>query len=346
MLIKCLEALEGLKATFKVDRDIPLIGCLAFGLVDRGTNLIQVRPSSLCPLSCVFCSTDAGPKSRRRQTEYLVDLEYLVEAFRELAAFKGEGLEAHIDTVGDPLTYPWIVELVEALSQTPGVKVVSMQSKGYLLSERLAEELSEAGLSRLNLSVDALDSEIAVKLADTPAYKVERVLGVAEHLAKNTETDLLIAPVWVPGLNDKEIPKIVEFALKIGAGRRWPPLGIQRYEAHRRGRKPKGVKTQSWKSFYAELRRLERLFGVKLVIAKEDFVIQRRPILLIPYRVGQRLRVKAVGPGWLRGEALAATLDGLRSLTIVGLRQPPPLGVEIHVKLIGCKHNILLAEPV
>ncbi|RLI14148.1 MAG: radical SAM protein [Candidatus Hecatellales archaeon] len=334
------------KPLFKIGREVPLVGCLAFGLIDRGTNLIQVRPSSLCPLSCVFCSTDAGPKSRRRQTEYLVELEYLVEAFREVAAFKGSGLEAHIDTVGDPLTYPQIVELVEALSRTQGVKVVSMQSKGYLLSERLAEELSEAGLSRLNLSIDALNSELAVKLSGTPSYKVERILGVAEHVAQNTKTDLLIAPVWVPGLNDGEIPKIIEFALKIGAGKRWPPLGIQRYEAHKRGRRPEGVKAQSWKSFYGELRRLERRFQVKLVISREDFSIQRRAMLPIPYRVGQRLRVKIVGPGWLKGEALASTLDRLRSLTIVGLKQAPPVGTEIRVKLIGCKHNILLAEPV
>ena len=334
-----------MKPVFRIGGDIPLVGCLAFGLIDRGTNLIQVRPSSLCPLSCIFCSTDAGPKSLRRQTEYVVDLEPLLEAFRRLAAFKGGRIEAHIDTVGDPLTYPRIVELVEALSQTPGVSVVSMQSRGYLLTERLAEELSEAGLSRLNLSIDALNSELASKLADTPTYKIERILGVAEHLARNTRTDLLIAPVWVPGLNDGEIPKIIEFALKIGAGKRWPPLGIQRLEIHKRGRKPKGVKAQSWRSFYAELRRLEKAYGVKLVISREDFDIHPRPMLPIPYRIGQRLRVRVVGPGWFKGEALASTLDGQRSLTIVGLREPLPPGLEVHVKILRCKHNILLAEP-
>lgn len=331
--------------TFRVGSEIPLIGCIAFGLIDRGTNLIQVRPSTMCPLSCVFCSTDAGPKSRRRQTEYIVDLDHLVEGFRSLAAFKGRGVEAHIDTVGDPLTYPRLVELVEALSQTPWVNVVSMQSKGFLLTERLAEELSEAGLSRLNLSIDALDENLARRLADTPHYRVEKILGLAEHIVKNTKTDLLIAPVWVPGLNDGEIPKIVEFALKIGAGKRWPPLGVQKYEAHKRGRKPKGVKTHSWKRFYTELRRLEKRFQVKLVISREDFSIHAKPMLPLPYRLGQKLRVRVVGLGWLKGEVLAATLDGLRSLTVVGLREPPPPEEEIHVKLIGLKHNILLAEP-
>jgi len=46
-------------------RDIPLFGCIAFGIIDRGTNVLQVRPISECPLACIFCSTDAGPYSFR-----------------------------------------------------------------------------------------------------------------------------------------------------------------------------------------------------------------------------------------------------------------------------------------
>ncbi|MHC1586000.1 MAG: radical SAM protein [Candidatus Hecatellaceae archaeon] len=335
-----------MRPTFRVGPEIPLVGCIAFGLIDRGTNLIQVRPSTSCPLSCIFCSTDAGPKSRSRQVEYLVDLDHLVEAFKALASFKGlEKLEAHIDTVGDPLTYPKIVDLVQSLSSLQGVEVVSMQSKGHLLSERLAEELAEAGLSRLNLSIDALDAELARKLTGTPTYRVDKIMGVAEHVARNTRMDLLIAPVWVPGLNDGEIPRIIEFALKIGAGKRWVPLGIQRYEAHKRGRKPPGVKPMSWRQFYSSLAKLEKDFGVKLRISRGDFNIHHRPMLPIPYQVGQKIRVVAVGPGWLKGETLAVTKDGLRSVTVVRLPEQPPPGAELKVRIIKNKHNILLAEP-
>ena len=334
-----------LRQIFRVGEDIPLVGSIAFGLIDRGTNIIQVRPSTVCPLSCVFCSTDAGPKSRNRQTEYLVELECLVDWFRRVASFKGGNIEAHIDTVGDPLTYPRIVELVQALSQIEGVKVVSMQNRGYLLSERLAEELSEAGLSRMNLSIDSLDPDLARRLADTPTYDVDKVVGLAEHIVKNTRMDLLIAPVWVPGLNDEEIPKIIEFALRIGAGRRWPPLGIQRFESHKRGRKPPRVRPQSWNEFYRKLRMLEEKFKVKLIISREDFGITAKPMLPAPYKVGQKLRVLTVGPGWLKEETLAVTKDRLRCLTVVGFKEPPPPGSELIVKIIRNKHNILLAEP-
>ena len=66
------------------DADIPMIGLINVGLIDRGTNLIQVRAISGCNLNCIFCSTDAGPFSKTRQAEYMViDPELLVDKFIE-----------------------------------------------------------------------------------------------------------------------------------------------------------------------------------------------------------------------------------------------------------------------
>ncbi|MDD1656702.1 MAG: radical SAM protein, partial [Methanomicrobiales archaeon] len=64
---------------FTITREtgIPLIGSVAFGIIDRGTSLLQVRPSCSCNLNCPFCSVDAGPCSRSRATEYQVDRGYL-----------------------------------------------------------------------------------------------------------------------------------------------------------------------------------------------------------------------------------------------------------------------------
>ncbi|MEM2002843.1 MAG: hypothetical protein QXT77_09385 [Candidatus Methanomethylicaceae archaeon] len=59
---------------FKVPNDLPLVGTVYFGIIDRGTNVLQIRPTTYCPLSCIFCSTDAGPNSKRRRTEYLSSL--------------------------------------------------------------------------------------------------------------------------------------------------------------------------------------------------------------------------------------------------------------------------------
>lgn len=88
MKMSTLHKTFGERPLVKIDEAIPLVGAIAFGLIDRGTNVIQVRPISTCPLSCVFCSTNAGPKSRVRQTEYIVALDHLVEEFKRLVKLK------------------------------------------------------------------------------------------------------------------------------------------------------------------------------------------------------------------------------------------------------------------
>ena len=331
---------------FEVDSSIPLVGCIAFGLIDRGTNLIQVRPISTCPLSCIFCSTNAGPKSRIRQTEYIVPLDYLVEEFEKITAFKGKRkIEAHIDTVGDPITYPYIAELVSRISQIEGVEVVSLQTHGSILDEKMLDRLSAAGLTRINLSVDALDPELARKLADTEWYDVKKVIQLIEYITSNTSIDLLLAPVWIPTINDAEIPKIIELAKKVGAGKRFPPLGIQRYEIHKHGRKVKGVRAHSWKYFYARLREWEKEFGVKLVLRPEDFGIHKRRMLPIPYRKYETVKVRVVGPGWLRREKLAVTLNGDRTVTLVNAEEIP-VEAKLKARIVANKHNIFVAEPI
>lgn len=60
------------------------VGTLAFGVVDRRTNVLEVRPTSVCALSCVFCSVNAGHQSRARWAEYVVEAEALLSV---LSAF-------------------------------------------------------------------------------------------------------------------------------------------------------------------------------------------------------------------------------------------------------------------
>jgi len=331
---------------FEVNEEIPLIGCISFGIIDRGTNLLQIRPISLCPLSCIFCSTDAGPKSRIRQTEYIVPLDHMIEEFKKIAALKGtHSIEAHIDTVGDPLTYPRIVDLVHGISQIDPVKTISLQTHGSVLNEKLLDDLSAAGLTRINFSLDALNPDLARRLADTEWYDVQRALRLMRYVTANTSIDLLISPVWIPNLNDEEIPKIIKFALEVGAGKRFPPLGIQKYLIHKYGRKVRGVRPHSWREFYANLKRLERLFDVRLILKPSDFGIYKCRMLPVPYKKYRVVKVKVVGPGWMRGEKLAVTARGDRAVTLINADEVP-IGARVKSRIIVNKHNILIADPL
>jgi len=312
-------------------------------LIDRGTNLIQVRPSSMCMLSCIFCSTDAGPRSSNRISEYVVDLDVLVEGFREIVKFKGEyKIEAHIDTVGDPTLYPYITDLIQELSSIRGVEVVSMQTHGYALNEKMIDNMAESGLSRMNLSIDALNPKTAVMLSGTEWYSIDRVRDMAEYIVENTDIDLLIAPVWVPNYNDDEIPEIIKYALKIGCGKKWPPLGIQKYEVHKYGRKPKNSRLMSWFEFYSRLKQLEKIYNVNLILRREDFNIHPRRRIKYPFSIGEKLYVETVNYGWLKNEKLAIARN--RIITIVNAGNIP-LNVEVKVEIVRVKDNIIIARP-
>jgi uncharacterized Fe-S cluster-containing radical SAM superfamily enzyme len=330
---------------FEVTDSIPLLGCIAFGLIDRGTNLIQVRPSSNCPLSCIFCSTNAGPKSKIRQTEYTVPIDYLVEEFTKIAALKGnDRLEAHIDTVGDPIVYPKLVELVSKLNQVKGVETVSMQTHASVLNEKILDKLSDAGLTRINLSLDALDFELAKHIANTEWYDVGKICELMKYVISCTHIKLLVSPVWVPKLNDAEIPKIIQLTKKPETKNLFPPLGIQKYEIHKHGRKVKNTRPLSWRKFYQQLRNWEKEFTVKLVLNRQDFGIHKSTMLSVPYRRSEITKVEIVGPGWLCKEKLAVTNHKDRCFTIVNAEEIP-IGAKLKARIVANKHNLFIAEP-
>ncbi|MDO8726967.1 MAG: radical SAM protein [Candidatus Methanoperedens sp.] len=324
-------------------RDIPLLGCIAFGMIDRGTNVLQVRPISECPLSCIFCSTDAGPRTKQRISEYMVDLPQLLAAFDWAASYKEtKDIEAHIDTVGEPAMYPQLVELVEALSKNKHVKTISMQTNGMLLSSKLIDKLEVAGLSRINMSIESLDPELAKTIAGTDSYNLARVLENAEYIARNTDIDLLIAPVWLPGINDEEIPKLIEFALRIGAGKRFPALGIQKFLPHKNGRK-QGIKPMGWDEFYSQLHDWEDEYSTKLVLKPEDFGSFESKAIPRVFKRYEKVKVKVVGPGWMKGEKLAVARD--RVVTIVDADRFHS-GSEVNVRIERVVDGIYLAKTI
>jgi uncharacterized Fe-S cluster-containing radical SAM superfamily enzyme len=327
---------------FRITRasGLPLIGSLYFGIIDRGTNLLQVRPNCSCNISCPFCSVDAGPESRTRITTYEVERDYLVQWVKQVAEFKGDGVECHIDSPGEPLLYREIAPLVADLKAIPGVRVVSMQSNGTLLTMERIKDLASAGLDRVNLSLHALEPDLARELAGVSWYDVEQVKEAARGVAESS-IDLLLAPVYLPGKNDGEIPKLITFAREIGAGKRWPALGIQKCEHYRYGRNIGGMKFQTWWQFYnRSIREWEKESGMKLLITAKDFGIEKREMLPAVFRKGEKARVDIAAPGWIRGEML-----GVGRNRIVSVLDSQRDEGAIRVEIISAKHGIYVAKP-
>jgi len=322
------------------DVELPLIGCIAFGLIDRGTNLIQVRPISGCNLNCIYCSVDEGPKSKTRISSFSVNPEYLVEWFKELTAFKkSENIEAHIDGAGEPTLHPKFREIVAKLSELKNVKVISLQTNGTLLKEKWISELEELGLSRINLSINALNKELAKKISGVENYDVEAIVKLAEAIAQSS-INLLLAPVWIPSLNDEEIPKLIEFSLKLNHKSKWPLIGIQKYEVHPYGRKVPGIKPLTWRKFYEKLYEWEKQFKLKLKLKPSDFGIEKNKILPLKFHKNEIINLKLVSNGWMRNQAIG--VKNGRTITVVGI--PPSTRGKMNVRIIHNKHNIYIGK--
>lgn len=330
------------KTTIYVHRSsgIPLIGTNYFGLIDRGTNIIEVKPITSCNISCIFCSVDEGPYSRRK-ADFVVEKDYLVDEFRKIADFKAQrfsknvNIDAHINAQGEPTLYADMVELVRGIMSIKGVKTSSIDTNGTLLSKQLIDELADAGLTRINLSLNALDPEKAQKLAGYP-YSLNKVLDIARYIP--TKMDLIIAPVWVPGYNDEELPKLAKFAEEIGAGKNCPPIGVQNLLNYKFGRNP--LDSAPMEEFYRKMKELEDKHNIRLIFDKMAFNVEELPELPKPFRKGQIVSAEIVLPGRISNEKLAAANNRLISVPDCYKEE----GSKVRLKIKRTKHNIFLGE--
>lgn len=313
---------------------IPLIGHLAFGIVVRGSsNLIQVRPTTICNLNCPFCSTDGGPHSATHINHYIVDPSYLLEGIREILALK-ESVHVNIDSVGEPTTYPYLTEFIAGLGEMEGISMVSMQTNGTLLTKEKISELEEAGLKRINLSIHAMSEEMAKMLAGAQNYDINQIKRIARAI-NDSGIELLIAPVYLPGVNEKEIEEIIKFAKELNC-----KIAIQKYEEYKYSRKMKQARKQNFYKFYAQLKKWGKEFRIRLVYNAESLEVRRARAVKCEIKEGERANVRVVAEGWMRNQKIAAYKN--RCITISNCHAS--VNDRVNVKITGVRNNICLAE--
>ncbi len=314
---------------------IPLIGTNNFGIIDRGTNLLQIRPVSGCVLDCIFCSVDEGKSSKKNAT-YSVEPDYLLDYAERIVDYKETNdIEYHIDGMGEPLIYEDIVPLIKGLRNINGVRNVSMQTHGTILTSELIKDLEKAGLSQLNLSINSMNIKLCRELSNTQSYDLEHVKRMAE-LVSESKINLMITPLIVPSYNAEEIPEIIMFAKKIGAS-----LGIQKYMHEKLGRKVR-VKEWSWKKFTRQMKKYEKKYGVKLLLKKKDFNIHKCKSIPIKFKKGEKIKGRIVMEGWLKNERIITCRD--RCITVFNTYNK--INETIHAKIVRTKHGIYLAKKI
>ncbi len=321
----------------KITREsaIPLVGHIAFGVIDRGSNLLQVRATTVCNLHCTFCSTAAGPKMH--PVNYEIEVNYLLDWIKEVIRLKEcNEIEINIDSTGEPTAYPQLVELVKGVKSFPEVKVVSMQTNGSLLTEEKVKQLESAGLNRINLSIHALNEELAKQLMGNEHYSLKKVEDIAKTVSKS-KIQLNLTPVLLPGVNDKEIPKLIQLSKDLNCS-----IAIQKYELYKYSRKEKKAKMQNWYKFYKQLEEWEKEFNLKLKYGPRDFKVYRTQKIPLVMQRGSIIQAEVKAEGWMKGEKVAVAKN--RVVTI--LECDTKINDKVRVKILDTQNSIYLAKKI
>src|SRR5205809_7976989 len=145
----------------------------------REIKSLRVSVTDKCNFRCRYCMPAEGLEWLDRQE--VLSFEELARLVRVLARM---GVEEVRLTGGEPLVRRDVPVLVEMLARTPGVQDLSLTTNGVLL-DRFAGPLVEAGLRRLNVSLDSLSH---VRFAEiTRRDALDRVLAGLEEAERHPE---------------------------------------------------------------------------------------------------------------------------------------------------------------
>ena len=166
----------------------------------RQITYLRLSVTELCNLRCRYCMPKDGVCKKRH--EEMLTQEEMIMAIRAAAAL---GIRKLRITGGEPLVKSNIVELCRAAAAVDGIEEVCLTTNGTLLP-KLAAPLREAGVRRLNISLDTLDAEKFRYI--TRIGNLEDALAGIEASLEAGFDKIKINSVLIGGFNDDEIPSL------------------------------------------------------------------------------------------------------------------------------------------
>jgi len=172
----------------------------------RNINYLRISVTDRCNLRCVYCMPAEGvrwiPHSEILSYE---DILRVVEAAAELGVSKVRV------TGGEPTVRAGIADFVRMLAQVPGLDDISMTTNGIALP-RLAGPLKEAGLKRVNISLDTLKADRFKAI--TRVGKLGDALAGIRAAQEAGLSPVKVNVVAMQGVNDDEIADLARLTLE------------------------------------------------------------------------------------------------------------------------------------
>jgi cyclic pyranopterin phosphate synthase len=177
---------------------------MAIDQFGRNIRYLRISLTDHCNLRCIYCMPE--DQTFRPNPELMQDneLALLTRLFASL------GFDKIRLTGGEPTVRAHIVEVVRSMASTEGIRSVSMTTNGVLL-KKLAQPLAEAGLQRVNISIDTLDAGKFQRL--TRWGKLEDVWEGVLAAERAGLTPIKLNAVVVKGYNEEDVVDLARLTL-------------------------------------------------------------------------------------------------------------------------------------
>ena len=177
---------------------------MALDRFGRNIHYLRISLTDHCNLRCVYCMPE--DMTFRPNAEMLQDDEVLLL----VRLFASLGFDKIRLTGGEPTVRAHVVDLVREIAAVPGIRSLSMTTNGVLLG-KLAQPLKDAGLQRVNISLDTLDTVRFKKITRWGSF--DQVWEGIQASEAAGLTPVKLNAVVVRGFNDGDIASMAALTL-------------------------------------------------------------------------------------------------------------------------------------
>lgn len=173
----------------------------------RKIEYLRISVTDRCDFRCVYCMAEDMTFLPRQQILSLEEIERLARLF------VAQGVRKIRLTGGEPLVRRGIVDLCARISALPGLRELVMTTNGSQLT-KLAQPLADAGVRRLNISLDSLNAERFKAITRTG--ELQQVLDGIEAAREAGFERVKLNTVVLKGRNHDEVQALADYALSRG----------------------------------------------------------------------------------------------------------------------------------
>ena len=170
----------------------------------RTVDYVRLSVTDRCDFRCVYCMTEDMTFLPRKQILSLEEIYQIALAFTEL------GVKKIRLTGGEPMVRSDVMSLIGKLGSLPGLEELLLTTNGAQL-DKYALPLKEAGLSRINISIDSLDAERFRRISRVG--KLEKVLAGIDAAREAGFDRIKLNSVIMRGYNEDEVIPLTDYAL-------------------------------------------------------------------------------------------------------------------------------------